>query len=94
MTYSEEEFRKLKAEKERMDAELRMASQIQLSMLPLGRKTLEDVDIFVRWYLPERWEVTCSTMVSKTGSCFSVSVMFVARVLPPPCSWPMPTRIW
>ena len=46
MTYTEEEFRKLKAEKERMDAELRMASQIQLSMLPLGRKTLEDVDIF------------------------------------------------
>lgn len=34
MSYSLEEIQKIKAEKERMDAELRLASQIQLSMLP------------------------------------------------------------
>ena len=46
MSYSQEEFEKLKAEKERMDAELRLASQIQLSMLPTGHMAQDGVDIF------------------------------------------------
>lgn len=46
MSYTLEEFQKIKAEKERMDAELRLASRIQLSMIPIGHMAQDGVDIF------------------------------------------------
>ena len=46
MSFTEEEFLKLKAEKERMDKELRMASELQQSLLPKGYFTQDNVEIF------------------------------------------------
>ena len=46
MSFTEEEFLKLKAEKERMDKELRMASELQQSMVPNGYFTKDNVEVF------------------------------------------------
>lgn len=46
MSYSLEEIQKIKAEKERMDAELRLASRIQMSMIPIGHMVQDGIDIF------------------------------------------------
>lgn len=46
MSFTEEEFLKLKAEKERMDKELRMASDLQQSMMPQGYFTRDNVEVF------------------------------------------------
>ena len=46
MSYSLEEIQKIKAEKERMDAELRLASRIQMSMIPIGHMAQDGIDIF------------------------------------------------
>lgn len=46
MSFTEEEFLKLKAENERMNAELRMASKLQQSMVPNGYTVRDNVEIF------------------------------------------------
>ena len=46
MSFTEEEFLKLKAEKERMDKELCMASELQQSMVPNGYVAQDNVEIF------------------------------------------------
>ena len=46
MTFTEEEILKIKAEKERMDHELRMASDLQQSMMPQGYFTKNNVEVF------------------------------------------------
>jgi sigma-B regulation protein RsbU (phosphoserine phosphatase) len=46
MAFTEEEYFKLKAEKDRMDAELRQASELQQSMVPNGYFTQNNVEIF------------------------------------------------
>ena len=46
MSFTEEEFLKLKAEKERMDAELHRASALQQSMVPHGYFTQDNVEIY------------------------------------------------
>ena len=72
-------LRKSNSEKNRITSELRLASQIQQSMMPLG---------------PVRWVVTCSTTWFVTGSSTSVLVTSAAREPPPPCLWPMHTRCY
>ena len=39
------DFRQINAEKKRMDSELRLASQIQLSMMPIGHKIQDHVEV-------------------------------------------------
>ena len=46
MSHTEEEFRKLKAENERMYKELRLASELQQSMVPNGYVAQDNVEIF------------------------------------------------
>ncbi len=46
MLYSLEEIQKIKAEKDRMDAELRLASRIQLGMMPIGHMAQDGIDVF------------------------------------------------
>lgn len=46
MSFTEEEFLKIKAEKERMEAELRQASELQQSMVPNGYFTQDNLEVF------------------------------------------------
>ena len=46
MSFTEEEFLKIKAEKERMEKELRLASELQQSMVPNGYLAQDNVEIF------------------------------------------------
>ena len=46
MSFTEEEYLKLKAENERMDKELRLASELQQSMVPNGYTVRDNVEIF------------------------------------------------
>ena len=46
MSFTEEEFLKIKAEKERMDKELRLASELQQSMVPNSYVVQDNVEIF------------------------------------------------
>ena len=46
MSFTLEEFLKLKAEKERMDSELRMASQLQQNMMPKGYVIKDNVELY------------------------------------------------
>ena len=48
MSFTEEEFLKLKAERDRMYDELRMASELQQSIVPHGYFTQDNVEIFGR----------------------------------------------
>ena len=46
MSFTEEEFLKIKAEKERMEAELRLASELQQRIVPSGFFTQDCVEVF------------------------------------------------
>ncbi len=46
MSFTEEEFLKIKADKERMEEELRQASEFQQSMVPNGYSTQDNLEIF------------------------------------------------
>ena len=95
-------LRKANTEKSRITSELHLASQIQQSMMPIGHKVFDKVDIYGTLLPAREMGGDLFDHMIRDGKfyfcvgdvCGSTSVWAtsVAREPPPPCSWRMPTR--
>ena len=74
--------------KERIESELRIASEIQKRMLPRVFPRRRDVDLYAMMTPPRKWEATSTAMPSSTTCSTSAWATSAARAFPQPSTWP------